>query len=130
MRSTKFIGALVALFMILSVGLAATTSPATNAAKKEKHDLIAKGKEIGNTNKFKLFGKVKTYKGRKIVIERKVNKQGYKPWKKIKTSKDKGKYSTRIFGGKRGDKICYKVKVPSTKKYKTTKQVVGCITTF
>jgi hypothetical protein len=130
MRSTKTVAAFVALFLAVSLGFVVSTSPATNAKAKEKHDLVAAGKEIGTTNKFKAFGKVSTYKGRTIVIQRKVNKQAYKPWKKIKTTADKGKFSTRIFGGKRGDKICYKVVVPATKKYKTTKDVVGCITTF
>jgi hypothetical protein len=130
MRSTKIVAALMALFMAVSLALVASTSPASTAMKKEKHDLIVKGKEIGNTDEFKLFGKVSTYKGRKITIQRKVNKQDYKFWKEIKTSKSKGKYSTPIFGGKRGDKVCYKVVVPKTKQYKTTRQVAGCITTF
>ena len=130
MRSTRIVAALTALFLAVSLGFMASAGSATNAAAKEKHDLVAKGKEIGSTNKFKLFGKVTTFTGRNVIVQRKVNKAAFKPWKKIKTSADKGKFSTRIFGGKRGDKICYKVVVPSTKNYKKTQARVGCITTF
>ncbi len=129
MRSTKFVAVLAA--MVMSIGLMLVTSTGgAEAAKKPSHNLIAKGKEIGSTDKFKLFGKVSTFKGRKIIIQRKVNSGKYRFWKKIKTTKAKGRFSTRIYGGKRGSKICYKVVVPKTKKYRVTRDVVGCITTF
>ena len=87
-------------------------------------------KEIGTSNKFKTFGKVPTYAGKKITIQRKVNKGSYTIWKKTKTKAGSGKFSAPIYGGKRGSKICYKIVVPKTKNYKATKKVVGCITTY
>lgn len=132
MRTTKIVSGLVALVMAASMMLAfsSVTAPAEGAAKT-KHDLVVQGEEIGgaSSNKFRIFGTVSTYKGRKIIIQRKVNKGAYIFWKKTKTNAAKGKFSERIYGGKRGSKICYKVIVPSTKKYKTTKRAVACITT-
>jgi hypothetical protein len=132
MRLTKIVSGLVALVMTVSVMLAFTSVTTTaNGAAKTKHDLVVQAEEIGgsSSNKFRLFGTVSTYKGRKIIIQRKVNKGQYTFWKKTKTSADKGKFSERIYGGKRGSKICYKVVVPKTKNYKTTKRAVACITT-
>ena len=129
MRTTRIVSALVALVVAISMSMA-FTSPAATGAAKTRHDLVAKGKEIGNTNKFVTFGKVTTFKGRKITIQRKVNRGAFKFWKKTKTNATTGKFRERIYGGKRGSKVCYKIVVPSTKNYKTTRQFVGCITTF
>ena len=129
MRVIKIVSGLVALLLSASVLLALTTTTA-NSAAKVKHDLTANAKEIGSTDRFKTFGKVPTYAGRKITIQRKVNKGQYTFWKKTKTRADNGKFSERIYGGKRGSTVCYKVVVPSTANYKTTKKVVGCITTY
>ncbi len=130
MRFIKIVSGLVALVMTASVMLAFTSTTTANGAAKVKHDLTASAKEIGTTNKFKTFGKVPTYAGRKITIQRKVNKGSYTFWKKTKTKAGSGKFSEPIFGGKRGSKICYKIVVPKTPTYKTTKKAVGCISTF
>src|SRR5687767_9691445 len=114
MRLIKIVSGLVALVMAASVMLAFTSVTSANGAAKVKHDLTASAKEIGTTNRFKAFGKVPTYAGKKITIQRKVNKGAYTFWKKTKTQADSGKFSEPIYGGKRGSTICYKVVVPST----------------
>ena len=130
MRLTRIVSGLVALAMTATVMLALTSGTSANGAAKVKHDLTASAKEIGTTNKFKTFGKVPTFAGKKITIQRKVNNGSYTFWKKTKTEAVSGKFSEPIFGGKRGSKICYKIVVPKTPTYKTTKKVVGCIETF
>ena len=130
MRTTKIVSGLVALVMAASMMLAFTVSGTANGAAKVKHDLTASAKEIGTSDRFKTFGKVPTYAGKKITIQRKVNGGPYTNWKKTKTKAGSGKFSEPIFGGKRGSKICYKVVVPKTPQYKTTKKFVGCITTI
>lgn len=130
MRLTKIVSGLVALVMTATVMMALTSATSANGAAKTKHDLTAAAKEIGTTNRFKTFGKVPTYAGKKITIQRKVNKGPYTFWKKTKTKAGSGKFSEPIYGGKRGSKICYKIVVPKTPNYKTTKQVVGCISTI
>ena len=133
MRTTKIVSGLVALVMAMSMMLAFTsvTSPANGvavAAKKPAHDLTAQGEEYA-TNKFRIVGKVSTYPGKKITVQRKVNKGAYQNWTKVKT-KANGNFKFRIYGGKRGSKICYKIIVPKTKDYKTTKRAIACITTI
>ncbi len=122
MRTTRFVSILVALVLAVSMQLAFTST--VEAQAKPRHDLTASGKEIGNTGKFKAFGKVTTYKGRKIIIQRKLRGQSFKLYKKDRTNRRTGKFSTRI-DGPIGS--CFKVVVPSTKNYRTTKQRIGCI---
>jgi len=134
MRITRTIAAIVA-FVMVALTPVALTSEASAAdvqrVKKEKHALFASGKEIGNTNKFIAYGRVSTYKNRKIKIQRKnCGKCKWKLYKKVKTAKKNGKFRTRITPGKRGTRVCYKVVVPATARFKTTKRVIGCITTY
>ena len=104
---------------------------AAAAAAKTKHDLVVTGEEIGGegTNKFRIYGTVATFKGRNVTIQVKVNNGDWDFWKKTATADDDGAFSERIYGGKAGSKICYKVVVPSTKRYRTTKKRAACITT-
>ena len=53
----------------------------------------------------------------------------WKFYKKTKTTALKGKFRTRIAPGGRGSKVCYRVVVPGTSKYRLTRAVAGCITT-
>ncbi len=101
------------------------------AAAKTKHDLVVTGEEVGGegTNKFRIYGTVATFKGRKLTIQVKVNNGDWEFWKKTATAAEDGAFSERIYGGKGGSKICYKVVVPSTKRYRTTKERAACITT-
>lgn len=102
----------------------------TAAADKPRHDLAASAKEIGgDSNTFKLFGRVPTYPGRDLRIERKVNKGPFKAWATEATSADNGRFSIKVYGGKRGSTICYRVIVPSTPEYRTTKGDRWCIKT-
>jgi hypothetical protein len=120
MRSSKIVSALVALILAVSmVGLVA--GPAQ--AAKAKHDLTA---SPGTKPSGQLFikGKVTTYTGRKITIQRKVSKKAnYVAYKQPFTN-DKGKFKVNVDGPVGA---CFKVVVPSTNNYKTTKKFIGCI---
>ena len=132
MRSIRVIAAVVAFVLAAMAPIALTGQANAVEAQqaKPKHALFASGKELGNTNKFIAFGRVATYKGHNITVQRKnCGKCAWKFYKKVKTSADKGKFRTRIAPGRRGTRICYKVVVPSTPNYRATKRVVGCITT-
>ncbi len=133
MRSTRLIAVVVAIALIALTPIALTSpasaEPAAQQAKP-KHVLFASGKELGNTNKFIAYGRVSTYKGRNVIVQRKnCGSCAWKFYKKTKTSQDKGRFRTRIAPGRRGTRICYLVKVPATGKYRATSQKVGCITT-
>lgn len=121
MRVPRIVAALMALL------LAATMSQAflapAEAAGKPKHDLVASGKEIGNTGKFLALGKVSTYPSKKIKVLRKVGKGAYKAYKRTKTD-SKGKFRVGIDGPVGA---CFKVVVPGTSVYKKTQARVGCI---
>ena len=127
MRTTKSVSGLLAL--VLAFAMSGLVAQPAEAAKP-KHDLQASAKEIGGTDRFKAFGKVPTYAGKKIVIQRKVNKGPFTFWKKTRTKEGSGKFSERIYGGKRGSTICYKIVVPKTSTYRATRKNVGCIQTF
>jgi hypothetical protein len=111
-----------------SLVLAPTSAP---AADKTRHDLTVSSEEVGgdDTNEFRLFGTVSTYKGRKLKIQISINSGDWKLWRTTVTDAEDGAFSHPIYGGRRGSKVCYKVVVPSTKRYKTTKAKAGCIKT-
>lgn len=121
---------------LVGLGLAATlvslpaSAPAL-AADKPRHDLTVSAKEVGDdsSNRFKMFGSVPTYLGKDLRIERKVNKGTFEPWSADTTSADKGRFSFRIYGGKVGSTICYRVIVPATKDHRRTKGRASCIET-
>lgn len=119
----KLISIVAAIVMAASVMLAFNAAPAHSAAKV-KHDLkIIAADEIKNTGRFFVKGKVSTYTKRKVILQRKVGRGGFKFYKKMATN-NKGKFSTQ-FDGPTGS--CFKVVVPSTKKYKKTTKTIGCI---
>ena len=121
---------------LVGLGLAATLvslpapAPAA-AAKKPRHELTVSAKEIGDdsSNRFKMFGSVPTYLGKDLRVERKVNKNAFEPWSTDATSADKGRFSFRIYGGKVGSTICYRVVVPATKDHRRTRGPASCIET-
>jgi hypothetical protein len=126
MRLARTIGALVALIMSVTLGLA-LVSPA-EAAGKPSHQISVKGGEVGHTNHFYLKGKVATFPKGKIKVLRNVAGGKYSVFKKVKTSST-GRFRTSI-GQVGNKKTCYKLQVPGTDVYKkTTTDVVGCITT-
>ena len=139
MRSARVISALVAFVLTALIPLA--TAPGSSAAeqaaraipcveKAGKHHLCASGKEIGDTNKFVAFGRVSTYKDRQIKVQRRnCGTCAWRFYKKTRTGADRGQFRTRIYPGKRGSKVCYRVVVPRTSKYEVTRLKVGCITT-
>ncbi len=131
MRITRVIAVFVAL-VLMALGSAAFTSGANAAEQaKPRHDVFASGKEIRNSNKFVAYGRVTTFKGRNITVQRKnCGKCDWKFYKKTKTSEERGKFRTRIAPGERvPSKVCYRVVVPGTKNYRRTKAPVGCIKT-
>jgi len=132
MRMTRLIAAIAAFMLTATLmPLALSSSAGAAEAKKEKHALFASGKELGNTNKFIAYGRVATYKNRKVNIQRKnCGKCKWKGYKKVKTNATNGKFRTRISPGKRGTRVCYKVVVPATARYKKTQRAIGCITTY
>jgi len=106
------------------------SASAGTAADKPRHDLTVAAREIGgdDTNRFRMYGEVPTYLGRNLRVERKVNKEPFKRWSKEKTS-DTGRFSFRIYGGKVGSTICYRVVVPATDSYRRTRGKASCIET-
>jgi hypothetical protein len=119
MRSSKFVSALVAL--VLSISLVGLVAAPAQAAKT-KHDLTA---SPGTAPSGQLFisGKVTTYKNRKVTIQMKKKGGIYKFYKSADTN-SKGKFKVNVAGP---SKACFKVVVPATKKYKKTTKVVGCL---
>lgn len=120
--------------LVLAASFVTSPAPAADAlgaADKPRHDLTVAGKEIGNdsSNNFKLYGRVPTYLGQDLRIERKVNKGPFTAWSTDTTSADKGRFSTRIYGGKRGSTVCYRVVVPATPDFRATKSDRWCIAT-
>jgi hypothetical protein len=118
--------------LVLAATLASLPASASEApSKKPRHDLTVSAKEIGDdsSNRFKMFGSVPTYLGKDLKIERKVNKGTFERWSTDATSADKGRFSFRIYGGKVGSTICYRVVVPATKQHRRTKGGASCIET-
>ena len=66
-----------------------------------------------------------TYLGQDLRIERKVNKAPFAAWSTERTSTDKGRFSIKVYGGKRGSTICYRVVVPSTPEYRPPRVTDG-----
>ena len=83
----------------------------------------------GDSNRFKMFGTVPTALGVELRVQRKVNKGAFQDWTTELTAADTGRFSVRIYGGKRGSTICYRVVVPAGDGYRTTKGKKWCIET-
>ncbi|NHC25168.1 hypothetical protein G6553_18545 [Nocardioides sp. IC4_145] len=127
MRMHRLVASLIALVVMAATPLALAT-PAT-AADKVKREISVVGKEP-KPNKFFITGGVETgtYENSKLVMMRKPG--GTKNWKTFTTFKTDGdsKFRVRVFGPARGQqKVCYKVKAPSSKKYKTSFSRSLCI---
>ena len=119
MRSTKIVSAFVAL--VLAISLAGLVTTPAQAAKP-KHDLTA---APGTTASGKTYisGKVTTFTKKNITIQRKLKGKSYVAYKKVSTD-GKGKFRVNVSGPSQS---CFKVVVPSTNKYKTTKKFIGCL---
>jgi len=115
--------------LVLAASLGPLSAPAP-AADKPRHDLTVQAKEIGgDSNRFKMYGAVPTFAGGDLRIERKVNKAPFAAWSTETTAADTGRFSFKIYGGKRGSTICYRVIVPATPDYRQTKGEKWCIET-
>ena len=119
------------LALVLAASRVTSSAPAEGrVADKPRHDLTVAGKEIGgDSNRFKLFGRVTTYLGQDLRVERKVNAGPFEAWATETTSADQGRFSIRVYGGKRGSTICYRVIVPATPDHRRTKGERWCIET-
>jgi len=132
MRLTRAVSLLMAILLsaTLSQALAspskATPAPAAHQALlKPKHDLVARGAEIGNTNHFVAYGTITTHP--KVFLFRKIGNGSYVLYRKIKTD-NKFRFRTRIFQY-RNLRTCFKVGAPETAAYRVTVKSVGCIYT-
>lgn len=116
---------------VLAASFGALPAPAANGADAPRHELTVSAKEIGGegTNKFKMYGQVPTYAGRELRVERKVNGATFIAWSTDLTAADTGRFSFRIYGGKRGSTVCYRVVVPATSEHRLTKGKRWCIET-
>ena len=120
------------LGLVLAASLVMSPAPtAVGAAAKPRHDLAVSAKEIGDqpAKRFKMFGSVATYAGQEIRVERKVNKGPFEAWSTDVTAAGTGRFSFRIYGGRVGSTICYRVVVPATDQHRTTKSPRWCIET-
>lgn len=119
----SFVGA------VLAASLVTLSAPPASAAKP-RHDLTVKAKEIGgDSNRFKMYGAVPTAAGVELTVQRKVNKGAFKDWSTELTAVETGRFSFKIYGGKRGSTICYRVVVPASDTHRTTKGAKSCIRT-
>jgi hypothetical protein len=119
MRTTRLVSAFVALVLSITMtGL--VVSPAQ--AAKPKHDLTASPGQAANGTLF-IKGKVTTFLKKKVIIQRKLKGKSYVLYKKSKTD-NKGKFKVNVAGP---SKACFKVVVPKTSSYKTTKLFIGCL---
>jgi hypothetical protein len=132
MRLTRSVALLTAILLAatLSQALAspskATPAPAAHQAlMKPKHDLVARGTEIGNTNHFVAYGTITTHP--KVFLFRKIGNGSYSLYRKIKVD-NKSRFRTRIFQY-RNLRTCFKVGAPETNTYAVTVRSVGCIYT-
>ena len=122
---SRFVATLVALVMAVTVAQG-FMSPAQ--AAQPKHEGTVNAKEIGNSNKFLIFGKIKTAPGKKIKILRNAGGGKYSVFKTIKT-KSNGSFRSPItqVGNK---KTCFRVEVPGGGGYKKTTYQAPCIITY
>lgn len=120
----------LALTVALSALVPAVPAPAA-AAAKVRHELTVTSEEVGGegTDDFRVVGTVPTYAGRKLTIQVRVDAGAWTSWRTSVTDPEDGSFAEPIYGGRRGSTVCYKVVVPSTKRYRTTKARAGCITT-
>jgi hypothetical protein len=130
MRLTRAVSLLMAILLAATLSQAlispsqASVAPAAHQAlMKPKHDLKARGTEIGNTNHFVAYGTITTYP--KVFLFRKIGTGGYSLYRKIKVD-NKGRFRTRIFQYK-NVRTCFKVGAPETSTYAVTVKSVGCI---
>ncbi|MDN4171716.1 hypothetical protein QWY28_02060 [Nocardioides sp. SOB77] len=127
MRMNRLVATLIALVVTAATPLA-LAAPAT-AADKVKREISVQGKEP-KPNKFFIVGEVVTgsYPTSKLVMMKRPG--GSKKWTTYSTFKTdaKSKFRVRVVGPGRGSqKVCYKVKAPSSAKYKTSFSRSLCI---
>jgi len=137
MRSTRLIAALLLTALLPPATVSSSAAAEKTETKREifcveapnRHHLCAHGKEVGDTNKFVAYGRVSTYTDKRIKIQRRAcGTCDWRFYKRIRTSADEGRFRTQIEAGLRvPSRICYRVVVPETRKYRTTRLMAGCI---
>lgn len=130
MRITRVIAVLIGL-ALFALTLGSTATAEASADAKPQHSVFATGKEIGHTNKFVAFGKVSTFRGGTIAVQRKnCSTCKWGGYKKIKTAAKDGHFRTGIEAGRKvPSRVCYRVNIPATKDYRRTVGFIGCINT-
>jgi hypothetical protein len=121
MRTTRIVGALVAVVLAVVMTSGALLAP-SQARGLPKHQITFTTTKITN-GKYLLKGKVDTFPSGKIKILKKSGHGQFRAFKKAKTD-GSGKFRA-VLTGKIGD--CFQVSVPGTSQYKATKQTIGCI---
>ena len=122
---SRIVATLVALVLAVTVS-GGLMSPAQ--AAKPKHEGTVSAKEIGNTNKFLIFGKITTAPGKRIKILRNAGGGKYTVFKTVKT-KSNGSFRSPITQVGR-KKTCFRVEVPGGGGYKKTTYQAPCIVTY
>ncbi|HYG94947.1 MAG TPA: hypothetical protein VD859_15320 [Nocardioides sp.] len=111
--------------LLLALTVAPTSVQAQEAQAKPEHE-IRKFK-AGETSNGKFFakGKVVTYQGKVVKLQRQTNGNGaFKSFTKQRTSKKDGQFRF-VFDGPLNS--CYRLLIPKTKKNAITKREIGCI---
>ena len=95
------------------------------APHKKKHALTAKMIRKGPAKKLIVNGKVTTFKGGKVQIQRKTAGGGFRAYRIATASKKSGAF-TRPVAYVGNSKTCFQVIAPETKKYLRTVKFLGC----
>lgn len=121
MRLIRPVSILVALVLACGLGLVATAP----AQAKESHNLrYVKFEEVGTSNTFYTKGRVTTYRGKRVKLQR--ARKGSGNWRTIKQDRTnrRGVWYMR-FDGPPG--TCYRVVIPRTRNYEQRTTRRGCI---
>lgn len=126
MRILRLVGALVALILVATMTSGVTTTSANAAPAKRPHVVKKlKAGEIRDSGRFFVRGKAVTYKNKVVKLQKSQSRNGrYRPFKGDRASKRTGVFRI-TFDGPVG--TCYRVFIPSTRRFKAYKQFVGCI---
>ena len=104
------------------------TTAETDAATetRSRHGLGARKVKLSR-ERFRVVGKVTTYRGQRIRLQRKAGTGSYRTYRRPVTTEGTGRFRTILkqVGSRR---TCFRVVVPATTQYRRTTKNVGCIT--